>query len=103
VSGALSQKRFEIRCREYGDEQENIDRNNVELKSGLEQFSDDGTRAKKFIEIVRWYTDFTKLAAMPVKTPEEIEAEKQARLKHHRAYQRAWYRRRKEAKKAAPV
>jgi hypothetical protein len=41
-----------------------------------------------------------KLAAMPVKTAEEIEAEKEERLRkkreYHRNYQREWQRRRKE-------
>jgi hypothetical protein len=41
-----------------------------------------------------------KLAAMPVKTPEEIEAEKEERLRkkreYRRNYQREWHRRRKE-------
>jgi hypothetical protein len=41
-----------------------------------------------------------KLAAMPVKTPEEIEAEHEERLRkkreYHRNYQREWQRRRKE-------
>jgi len=41
-----------------------------------------------------------KLAALPVKTPEEIEAESLARwhrkLKYQREYQREWYRRKKQ-------
>jgi hypothetical protein len=44
-----------------------------------------------------------KLAAMPVKTPEEIEAEAMVRQERHRAYhrkyQREWQRRRKQALK----
>jgi hypothetical protein len=46
-----------------------------------------------------------KLASMPVKTPEEIEAEEKARKERYRAYQREyqreWNRRRKEATWAA--
>jgi hypothetical protein len=41
-----------------------------------------------------------KLAAMPVKTPEEIEAEKEERLRkkreYHQNYQREWQRKQKE-------
>ena len=43
-----------------------------------------------------------KLAALPVKTPEEIQAEKEEKLRKHREYQRnyqrEWQRRRKEMK-----
>ncbi|MDR1580408.1 MAG: hypothetical protein LBS35_08625 [Synergistaceae bacterium] len=43
-----------------------------------------------------------KLAAMPVKTPEEIEAKHEERLRkkreYHRKYQREWQQRRKEMK-----
>ncbi|MCL2774326.1 MAG: recombinase family protein [Oscillospiraceae bacterium] len=42
-----------------------------------------------------------RLAVLPVKTPEEIEAERQAKINHHRAYQRKYqqeWRRRKLGK-----
>jgi hypothetical protein len=43
-----------------------------------------------------------KLAALPIKTPEEINAEKEEKLRKHREYQRnyqrEWQRRRKETK-----
>ena len=63
VTGTLSAKRFEILSREYEDEQENLGRQVVELKSGLEQFKEDGERAEKFIKIVKRYTDFEELTA----------------------------------------
>jgi len=40
-----------------------------------------------------------KLAAMPMKTPWEIEAEAEARRRKKFEYQREWQRRRKQASK----
>ena len=43
------------------NEHEDLERQNTELKAGLERFNEDGERAGKFIEIVRRYTDFKEL------------------------------------------
>jgi DNA invertase Pin-like site-specific DNA recombinase len=191
VAGSLSQKRFEKLSSEYEDEQEGLESQIAELRNALEQYSEDGGRAEKFLELTRRYTDFTeltpamlnefvdkiivheavgvgymrtqkveiflnfvgdflvpgqeeaepkpldpvehqreiwrnyyhrhkeeiriekarraeakkaeKLAALPVKTPEEIEAEKEEKLRkhreYHRKYQREWQLRRKEKEK----
>ena len=61
ITGSLSEKRFEILSREYENEQEDLERQITELKTGLEQFEEDGERADKFIAIVRRYTDFSEL------------------------------------------
>jgi DNA invertase Pin-like site-specific DNA recombinase len=61
VAGSLSVKRFEILSREYEDEQEELERQITELRSGLNRFVKDGDRAEKFIKIARRYTDFTEL------------------------------------------
>jgi hypothetical protein len=63
VAGSLSEKRFEILSREYENEQEDLDRQIAELKTGLERFKEDGERVGKFIDIVRRYTNFDELTA----------------------------------------
>jgi hypothetical protein len=63
VAGSLSAKRFEILSHEYEDEQEELERQIVELEAGLERFEENEDRAEKFIEVVRRYTDFTELTA----------------------------------------
>jgi len=63
VSGELSAKRFEILSNEYEQEQEDLERQIIELQSELERFNADGGKADKFIEIVRRYTDFPELNA----------------------------------------
>ena len=61
VTGSLSEKRFEILCGEYEQEQENLEKQISELKAVLDQFNEDGERAGRFIEIVRRYTNFNEL------------------------------------------
>jgi 3-phenylpropionate/cinnamic acid dioxygenase small subunit len=63
VSGSLSEKRFEILSREYEDEQDGLEKRIAELRVGLNHFSEDSEKARKFIEIVRKYTDFSELTA----------------------------------------
>jgi hypothetical protein len=63
VSGSLSPKRFEILSRENEDEQEETERQIIELRSSLERFNEDSGKANKFIEIVRRYTEIDELTA----------------------------------------
>jgi hypothetical protein len=63
LKGELSPKRFEILSGEYEAEQEELEKQIDGLKTGLEQFNDDGDRAAKFAELARRYTDFTELTA----------------------------------------
>ncbi|MDR3165098.1 MAG: recombinase family protein [Synergistaceae bacterium] len=61
VTGSLSEKRFEKLSREYEDEQEDLETQIAELNAALESYSEDGSRAEKFLELSRRYTDFTEL------------------------------------------
>jgi DNA invertase Pin-like site-specific DNA recombinase len=61
VNGSLSAKRFEVLSREYEEEQENLEKQITGLRADLGRFAEDGTRAEKFMELVKRYTDFTEL------------------------------------------
>jgi hypothetical protein len=61
VTGALSPKRFEKLSSEYEEEQEHLETQIAELRAAIERYSEDGSRAEKFLELSRKYTDFTEL------------------------------------------
>jgi hypothetical protein len=61
VTGALSPKRFEKLSSEYEDEQEGLESQIAELRAAIERYSEDESRAEKFLELSRRYTDFTEL------------------------------------------
>jgi DNA invertase Pin-like site-specific DNA recombinase len=61
VTGAITDKRFEILSQDYEREHEKLERSIAELQAGLEQCQADGEKAGKFIRLVKKYTDFTEL------------------------------------------
>ncbi|MDR1765796.1 MAG: DUF4368 domain-containing protein [Lachnospiraceae bacterium] len=63
VGGSLSAKRFDILSREYEAEQENLEAEIAALETSLNEYAEDTTKAERFIEIVRKYTDFSELTA----------------------------------------
>ena len=46
---------------EYADEQDALDKNIAEWKKQVADFDNDGTRAEKFIDLVKSYTQFNEL------------------------------------------
>jgi len=61
VSGKLTDKRFELLSAEYEQEQEELEKSITELQTALDNFHADSTRADKFIELAKRYTDFSEL------------------------------------------
>jgi len=57
----LPDKRYEAMSRDYGKEQDALEKEIAELQSSVERFEDGSGRAKRFIELVNRYTDFTEL------------------------------------------
>ena len=60
-SGKLSDKRFEMLSSEYEQEQEELEKAIAEMQTALDNFTEDSTRADKFIDLVKRYTDFSEL------------------------------------------
>jgi hypothetical protein len=61
ASGKLSDKRFELLATEYENEQGELETAIAEMQTALDNFTEDSTRADKFIELVKRHTDFTEL------------------------------------------
>ena len=61
VNGKLTDKRFEVMSTEYEQEQEGLEATITELQTALDSFQADSTRADKFIELTKRYTDFSEL------------------------------------------
>ncbi|MDR2559835.1 MAG: DUF4368 domain-containing protein, partial [Oscillospiraceae bacterium] len=61
ISGAITDKRFEILSGDYEREQSELETQIAELQAGLEQYQADGEKAEQFIKVVKKYTDFTEL------------------------------------------
>jgi hypothetical protein len=61
ISGAITDKRFEILSGDYEKEQLELETQIAELQAGLEQYQADGEKAEQFIKVVKKYTDFTEL------------------------------------------
>jgi hypothetical protein len=63
AAGRLNEKRFSQLSKGYEAEQEALEKQTDELKSGLAAFENDSLRAEKFLSLARKYTDFTELTA----------------------------------------
>ena len=61
VNGKLSDKRFELLCVEYEQEQTKLEQSMNRLQSELDSFTADTARVDKFINLVKKYTDFSEL------------------------------------------
>jgi DNA invertase Pin-like site-specific DNA recombinase len=61
VSGRLTGKRFELLSQEYEQEQTELEASIAGLQSELDDFTDHGEKANRFIAIVKRHTDFTEL------------------------------------------
>ena len=62
VTGAITDKRFEILSHDYEVEQENLENQIAELQAGLEEYQSDSVKAEQFIKVVKKYTDLTELS-----------------------------------------
>lgn len=61
ASGKLPEKHFERLLSEYDMEQDTLETEIVELQAGVDDYTCDSIRADKFMELVKRYTDFSKL------------------------------------------
>ncbi len=59
--GKLPDKRYEALANDYGREQDALEKEIAELEASVGSYEDGSTRAKRFIELVNRYTDFTEL------------------------------------------
>ena len=59
--GKLPYKRYESLTNDYGKEQDELEKEIAELDKSVGSYEDGSTRAKRFIELVNRYTDFTEL------------------------------------------
>jgi len=59
--GALPEKRYESLLNTYGQEQDNLETEMVELQSTVERYESGSSKAVNFIKLVERYTDFTEL------------------------------------------
>jgi DNA invertase Pin-like site-specific DNA recombinase len=59
--GKLPDKRFDALANDYGKEQDALEKETAELEKSVGNYEDGSTRAKRFIELVNRYTDFTEL------------------------------------------
>ena len=61
ANGKITDKRFELLSTEYEHEQEELEKSIIETQTALDNFHADSTRADKFIELTKRYTDFSEL------------------------------------------
>jgi len=61
ATGRIPDSHFDKMFTEYADEQDTLERQIAEWKKQVADFEYDGTRADKFIELVKSYTQFTEL------------------------------------------
>jgi DNA invertase Pin-like site-specific DNA recombinase len=59
--GNLPEKRYESLLNTYGQEQDNLETEMVELQSTVEKYESGSSKANNFIKLVERYTDFTEL------------------------------------------
>jgi DNA invertase Pin-like site-specific DNA recombinase len=59
--GKLPDNRYDVLVRDYGQEQSVLEKEIAELQASVERYADGSKRAKRFIELVERYTDFTEL------------------------------------------
>jgi uncharacterized phage infection (PIP) family protein YhgE len=59
--GKLPDKRYEALSAQYGQEQDALEKEITELNASVERYEDGSGRARRFIELVNRYTDFTEL------------------------------------------
>ena len=59
--GKLPDNRYESLSQSYGQEQDALEKEIAELKTSVEQYENGSGRAKRFIELVERYTEFTEL------------------------------------------
>jgi ribosomal protein S30 len=59
--GALPEKRYESLLNTYGQEQDNLETEMVELQSTVERYESGSSKAANFIKLVERYTDFTEI------------------------------------------
>jgi uncharacterized HAD superfamily protein len=59
--GSMNAKRFDLLSAEYEKEQEALEFEIAELRSGIDSHIDSAERAEKFIALTKRYTDFTEL------------------------------------------
>ena len=62
ATGRIPDSHFDKMFAEYADEQESLDGHIIEWRKQIEEFDNDGTRADKFIELVKSYTQFNELS-----------------------------------------
>jgi hypothetical protein len=62
ATGRIPDSHFDKMFTEYADEQDTLDKNIAEWRKQVEDFDNDGTRADKFIELVKSYTQFNELS-----------------------------------------
>jgi hypothetical protein len=62
ATGRIPDSHFDKMFTEYADEQDILDKNIAEWKKQVEDFDNDGTRADKFIELVKSHTQFNELS-----------------------------------------
>ena len=59
--GALPEKRYESLLNTYGQEQDNLETEMIDLQSTVERYESGASKANNFIKLVERYTDFTEL------------------------------------------
>ncbi len=69
--GKLPEKRYESLLKTYGQEQETLEAEIVEIQSVVEKYEDDNGRAERFMNLVERYTDFEEIT--PVMIREFVE------------------------------
>ena len=62
ATGRIPDSHFDKMFTEYADEQDALERQITEWRKEIEAFESDGTRADKFIELVKKYTRFDELS-----------------------------------------
>jgi len=62
ATGRIPDSHFDKMFTEYADEQDTLDKNIAEWRKNVSEFETDGTRADKFIELVKDYTQFNELS-----------------------------------------
>ena len=69
--GRLPQKRYESLSQTYGQEQESLEKEIMEIQTAVEKYEDDSGRAERFLKLVERYTDFEEIT--PVMIHEFVE------------------------------
>lgn len=69
--GRLPEKRYESLLKTYGEEQETLETEIAEIRSAVEKYEDDNSRAERFMKLSERYTDFEEIP--PVMIREFVE------------------------------